>query len=876
MAISLEQPLSLLFIIPALLLLWRWNGRKRWLPRSRPWILALRGLILVLLIISLAQPHLVKTLQSQTVVFLVDASQSTQGGPDFTQWINQSLARVGPRDKAAVVAFGLDTQLLKPFAMESLPSLVNSVDQTFTNIEAALRVAYGLIPADGSGRVLLFSDGLENVGLSSDFARILAAAGIPIDVVPVAVQGSEEAAVRDIAVPRNTYPGQQIIVEVEVESTVNTRSELTVLWGGAVAFKNLVNLSMGVQRFTIPVTVSGSGLQRVRAIIAPETDTLLQNNAMDGLSFVQAPPRVLVVEGAPGKGLPLWDVLSANGVQAERIPAHQFNWSLSALASYRAVILADVPAYRLPAGQTEVLESYVKILGGGLIASGGKSSYGLGFWQDTGLERLLPVAMEVEEQEDLPGLDLVLVIDRSGSMSGEKFNMAKNAALQAVDILKERDRLAVITFDDKFYIDLPMTPITDKEQIRRVISNLTIGGGTIIYPALEKAYEMLKDSPKSKHIILLSDGVEGADFNYEGLLQRMRESGVSLTGIALGDDADGEHMEYLSALGGGRYYYVPRPQDLPAVFVQETIMAGGDYLVEEEFLPTITHGDAARVFGASPPGFRGYVASTAKPLAEVLMLTHREHPLLARWQYGLGRSVAFTSDSYGLWTREFMNHPGFASFWLDALSWVAPQLGSGGLALDVRLVDAGAEISALVSEPLAEGETLEVLLVHDDLSQQVLELKPVGQNTYTARINRAQQGVYLLSARRTQQGSTVAHGVTGFAVPYPAEFKIPLRPGTELLTALADITGGRLLENPREVFALPPGASTRAQDISHWLLLAAIILWPVDIALRRLNIGFTGTHKTRKISISPDQPAKKEVDDSLNRLLKAKSRRSKY
>lgn len=874
MAISFQNPWALGLLLPAALFLWRYSGRSRYLKEARPLVLACRSLLLCLLILALAQPSLVKSFTGQSVVFLVDQSRSVENSPDFTGWINESLSSAKPEDQGAVLSFARRSQLLKPFTMERLAAgSTADVDPDFTGIEAALKAAYSLFPADSNRRIILISDGLETDGDSLSFARILAAQNIPVDILPVEVEPGAEVAVLDLTLPRQSYPGQQILLEIALQSTVNTGAELSLFWGGSLIYQGPVSLAAGRQSFSIPVTVDGEGFQRVQAVIEPRQDTLLQNNQIQGLTFVEAPPRVLIAEGAAGKGTAIYHSLTAGGAKAELVSAEQLPGTLAGLAGYRAIYLIDVPAYRLAEQQLQNLETFVNTLGGGLVAVGGKNSFGLGLYQDTPLEKLLPVNMEVEEQEEMPGLDLVLVIDRSGSMTGDKINMAKNAAITSLDVLKERDRLAIITFNDQYQIHLPPTELTDKQQVEGSIAEIAAGGGTIIYPALEQAVELLAGSSKSKHIILLSDGQEGRSYSYGALLSRMVEQGISLSTIALGSDADQTFMQRLADNLDGRYYHVPQSADLPGIFLQETALAGGDYLVEEEFRPAVVD-SSFRSFASVKPLFTGYVASTPKPLAEVLLTTHREHPLLSRWQYGLGRAIAFNSDSYGLWSREFLQHPDFAGFWADTLSWVVPQLSSGDLALDVRLAGGGAEISALTGEPLIEGESIKVTVMKENLEPQELVLKPEGSSRYSARLEQVTEGIYLFNARRTGNGSTVSQAVSGFAVPYPPEFKIPSTSGRELLEEICAQTGGRVLKHPREVFSAPFEPVRRSTGITFWLLLAAALLWPADIALRRFGVALPAAGlKPPK----PASPAKQETgrpeDSTFDRLLEAKARK---
>ena len=867
MGVSFAQPWFLLLLIPGALLLAARSGKRRFPQSSRPLILGVRMLIILLLVLALAQPHLVLKVKGRSIVYLLDQSRSVE--EDYSSWIGESLKAMDSRDRAAVLGFGRDTSLLKPFSMDQLPNLASSVDDEFTDLEGALESAYSLLPGSG-GRLVLISDGLENIGDAMRIGEMLAAAGIPVDVVPIPAQAKLDAAVCNISLPKNTWPGQQVVAEVTVEATAATTAELTVFFGGNLAWRQQLEISPGVQSFSVPLSVGGQGLQRVRATIDPVADTQVRNNSIEGLTFVQSPPRILVVEGVAGKGAALKTALEGAGLEADIVGVTEANLDPVALAGYRGIILVDLPAYKLEEKEISSLETFVRVLGGGLVAVGGKSSFGPGLYEDTLLEAMLPVKMTVEDKEEMPGLDMVLVIDRSGSMTGEKLNMAKNAAIQALELLKEDDRLGVVTFDSAYKIELPLTSLTNKDDITNVIASIGSGGGTAIYPGLAQGVAMLGGGEKVKHIILLSDGQDGMTYSYDALLEEAEAKGITISTIALGEGADLSLMESLAAKGNGRSYIVTQGQDLPAVFLQETALAGGEWLVEEDFVPSLLHPDTLAIAGNTPL-FHGYVASTAKPLAEVLLTTHRDHPLLSRWQYGLGRTAAFTSDTFGMWSREFLAHPGFASLWLDIVNWTVPTGQGSDIALESRLAGAGAEISALLGTPLEEGEQLAVTLVDAEGKTQVLELLPAGGGRYAAGLEHIAQGVYLISASRLKDGKVISHAQGGFAVPYPAEFGINNHSGEDLLKALAESTGGRVLTKPAEVFSIGKAVSRRLTDITWWLLLAAIILWPADIALRRL--GGLPRPKAKKEAKTPRKTQEEPRDETMERLLAAIRRR---
>ena len=869
MGISLTRPWFLLLLLPAGVLLAVFSCKHRFLRSSGYLVLGLRGLAITALVLALTQPHLTLPVKERSFIYLLDQSSSME--PGNMDWVKKSLEAKGPQDRTAIIGFGRDTSLLKPFYMDQLPTITATVDEDFTSLARALESGYSLLPGNG-GRLILISDGQENIGDCLKVGEMLAAAGVPVDVVPVATKTLRDAAVTNISFPKNTWPGQQVVADVTVESTIATAAALKVYMGGSLEWQQQLNISPGVQSFTVPLTVDGSGFQRVRATIEPAIDDQGRNNRMDSFTFVQSPPRLLIVEGVGGKGAALKRALENSGLMVDALVYTKADLDPVALASYRGVVLVDLPAYELKDAEIESLDTFVGVLGGGLIAVGGKSSFGPGLYGETLLETMLPVKMTIEEQEEVPGMDMVLIIDRSSSMSGEKLNMAKSASIKALEVLKDSDRLAVVTFDTAHQVELPLTPLDKKEKIVEVIASISVGGGTAIHTGLSQGVQMLTgEGDKVKHIILLSDGQDGTAFNYNPLLEQARAQKISISTIALGDGADLKLMEQIAQAGNGRSYFVRQEKELPAVFLQETVLAGGEWLVEEDFVPNLLHPDAFAL-GMPPPGFHGYVASTAKGLAEVLLTTHRDHPLLARWQYGLGRTVAFTSDTFGLWSNEFLAHPGFASFWLDMVNWVAPPRGGSDIALESRREGAGIEISALLTTPLDEGEQLTATLVDAQGEINTLELLPVGYGRYQGSLEQIPQGVYLLSASRLAEGKIISHAQGGFAIPYPAEYSIHDFSGETLLTALAEKTGGRVLASPEEVFSLERVSKRQLTDITWWLLLVSVLVWPADIAIRRLGglPRFPALKKRRKCKPTETE---EEADAVLERLLAAKDRR---
>src|SRR5438552_4373253 len=141
--------------------------------------------------------------------------------------------------------------------------------------------------------------------------------------------------------------------------------------------------------------------------------------------------------------------------------------------------------------QMEVCRTYVQDLGGGLIMLGGDQSFGLGGYYKTTIEEILPVRSDFEREKETPSLAMVLVIDKSGSMGGQNIEMAKDAAKAAVELLGPKDKVGVIAFEGETFWVCEVQPASNRASIIDKISTIEAGGGTVMAPAMEAAYEAL-------------------------------------------------------------------------------------------------------------------------------------------------------------------------------------------------------------------------------------------------------------------------------------------------------------------------------------------------------------------------------------------------
>jgi len=836
---------DLLWLVPVVLVvvaLIAWRGS---LPRL---VLVLRGVLLALLVVALADPIRPGTDPPPPLVVLVDSSASVDLVRRAAAWRSAlALADAHGPTQTILGAFGRNVVIAPD---RRLPA----VDGDGSDIPRALRLARDLLgdaggPAAGR-RVLLISDGASTVPGADIAAAELQAAGIAVDVLPIAAQDAVDARVVEIGVPAVLREGQSYRGEVVVMSTTATTATLTFGEDDEPASEQTITLRAGRNVIPFSGTAGRPGVQRYRAEIGI-ADDFAENNRLERAVVVGPAPRVLVIERAPDSAARLRDLLEEGGVQSEARRPGDLPHRLSDLERFDAVVLQDVPATSLSLDQQSALREYVRSLGHGLLALGGDNSYGLGDYEGTPLEDVLPVEMSPPPRRERQTVSLLLIIDRSASMYGRdpstsKLEMAKSGALAATQALVPSDRLGVLAFDTGTNWMLPFTTVGEGDSLTAIqdaISRIQFGGGTDIYKALAAGLPALMAERGSgpKHAVLLTDGKSYAtDEDYEQLVAAARAQGVTLSTIAIGTDADIELLQWLAERGDGRYSFAGQPEDLPRLTLQETEILRDDPKVEGELQPQVerAHPTLRGFVPRRLPLLEGYIATTPKATADVILQSPDGDAILAGWQYGLGRSLAWTSDSGERWAGAWQTWSDSPTFWTQLLAYTFPDPTSGPLQTRLEVRSDGAYVLADALDP--SGAPLDlanvaVRLIAPDGDEQTLQLKQVAPGRYEAPVPTTAgvlpTGAYRLSAALEKENQRL-EALAGWSQPYPAEFS-GVAADPALLQRIAQAGGGRLLtdaEGPAAVSA-PPQRDPR--PLWPWIAGLAALLWPLEIALRR-------------------------------------------
>jgi Ca-activated chloride channel homolog len=848
----LAQPVALLLLPPLaalVVLVWR-TGTVA--PRSRRTrlLLACRLAAVTALVLALAGVSIRGGVDRQAVVFVADVSASTdaarQGEQDF---IARAVAAKRPDDAFAVVTTA--RQALVDRVLGFVPEFDQfrtSVAPDGTDLAAGLRLAGSLLPSAYRTRVVLVSDGQETGGDAVAQARLLNARGVETDVVPLGIPSGPEALLDHATAPSTVQADERFTVDVAAVSTVETAARVDVYLDGALVDQRAVTLEPGTTELTFGARSSAPGLHDVRATLEADLDTLPQNNEARAIVEVQGAPRVLVVEQRPGEGANVAGALAGAGMLVDTRAPSELPSTLEELGSYNAVVLADVSADSLDDARMELLRTYVHDLGRGLLAIGGESSFGQGNYAGTPLDDVLPVSSTVRTHRDQGRVAMVLVIDRSGSMSDDpanegvsKIEMARRAATLAVDQLAPGDEIGVLAFDSFNHWIVPFTHVQDVgiPAIDQQIGTLTADGGTNIPPAVSEALGTIQRATDAeyRHVILMTDGMSCCGGDYTPMLDQMRLANITLSTIAIGADADQDLLTRLARLGGGRYYFADRSTDIPRFMTRETRLATRGPLVEGNIQPRLSTADplVANAARSGMPALTGYLVTSPKDLAEELLGSTEGDPILARWQYGLGRAVAFTSDLRGRWSADWIAWPGEQQLLAGLANWTIPQ-AQGALRVDLRADGGSGRVAVEETQPAATPSQMRVSVLGPDGSTQSLELLATGPGRFEGTFATPALGAYLAHVEDLRDGQPTALAVAGLAVSYSPEYRT-VADDPARLQQIARAGGGHVLASPADAFAPDLRPAYSDTPLTRPLLALAVVLLPLEIALRRLRIG---------------------------------------
>ena len=817
MPIAFLNPIFLLFwvLVPGIWLQLNRSYLKNRSRRSRLLIGGLRTLLILVLGLALSDPRVIKGSDRVNLFFCQDVSESVrrhrhdtdlqkEGEKGIETFMRRAASGMGEEDLAGLIVFGeepsLEAVLKKDFAP---PPLKSHVGTQFTNIYKTLQLAIGKLPVEGKSRIILFSDGNQNMEDAVEMAYLARSLGIEIYPVPLDSRLDEnEVLIEDVITPPTVPLETPFDIRLVITSRKETRGDLIILRNGVPINVQGVTFKSGKNVFRFVDSIEERGLFLYKAVINAFEDTFPQNN--EGFSFTQGTRKseILYLSGETGRDGYLTRALRHQGLHVEQKRVEDLQPSLHGLLDYSAIILDNISGQTLALGVMDNIERYVKDMGGGLIMIGGDKSFGAGRYLKTPVEKALPVFMDVPTALELPGLCLILVIDKSQSMSGDitskkKLEGAKMAAFSTIEMLNPMDRVGILAFDTQTQWVVPITEAKERRKILNRLSTLESDGGTDLFKALEETFKVLTGiSAAKKHVIVLSDGLTTqADFHE--LIRDSKTSHVTVSTVALGKDSDRSLLKSIAQWGGGRSYYTDNAANLPRIFVGETEIATRKAILEKAIKPfAVRKGEILKGLPMDDlPMIQGLVITYPKPGSQVLIDTE-EGPLLAVWSYGLGRSVAFTADFTGRWGKDWIQRDYFGKFVAQMVKWA--QKKESRRNTTAQFLEKGGEGTITIDVTDDQNRfvnhlNLKLRVLFPSKNDLTIELDQVAPGKYQGVFKAKENGAYYLSLFGNEDNGFFPPQNYGFGVAYSEEFN-RMEVNYALLERLASITKGRILD----------------------------------------------------------------------------------
>lgn len=870
---DIEVSRAYAFILIPIILVFMYIVLKKFKNLKRKNLVNLISRILVIIFIVCAMADITLSIKGKNIstIFILDVSDSMSTFKEKgIEFIDKALEEMPKNNKAGVVVFGDNASIDKVMDNKKEYSGIKSAPlKSATNIEEAINTSFSLFDKNASKRIVLITDGEENKGDLLNSVVLLNKENIDLKVYKVSNESRNEVYVESVKVPDNISIGEEFTVTTTIESNVQTKGKLTLFSGRDKKAEEEVEIQKGTNTFVFKDVQTTGGFKNYRVLIEADEDTNGINNEYSCFTNVIAPPNILVIQGKENSALGVIETLKNTSCNYNIVSPNSAPRNLNELLEYKTIVLCDVHKDDLNSGFMDNIESYVKDYGGGVVTFGGENSYALGGYKNTSLEKILPVNMDKKGKNEVPPISISLIIDKSGSMSsgnGEvsKLTLAKEAAMNALDSLRESDEINVIAFDDTYQNVVEMQSASDIKNIKEMIGGITVGGGTSIYPALEQGYKaQLNSKGKIKHIILLTDGEDSFSLsNYTSLVNDIKNEGITLSTVSVGEDANESLLQALANQGSGRYYHTDKYTDIPRIFAREVLLSAGTYIINEEFTPSISS-NSEILSGINTkegiPNLKGYIGTSIKENATEILTSNHDEPILASYRYGIGKTVSWTSDINGQWSSDYLTWNKGAQLIKNAIYWTIPELSDEG---KLSISQEGNEaLIEFYSDSNLEGSKIKAIYNSESGSNGEIELTEEEPGKYTGKVKLDEIGFYNFNVREEKDGEIINNYTGAFSLQYSDEYKF--NKNKDKVKTLVSEVNGKFINNSKDVFKGELKEAYKKINLSNIFLIFALVLFFLDIVYRRLNLDFSKYFK--KIKNSSENNKKEKSKDEENK-----------
>lgn len=808
-------------------------------------IRGVRLVLFALVVVALAQPAFRKRSDAVTTFFVLDRSGSVP--ESMKAWsldvVRQSVAaKANKDDRAGMVVFGEQGIVEEsPTPNFNVSRLFSVVDGAQTDIAAALRLALSSFPDDTQKRIVLFTDGNETKGDLTAAIQRAVAAGCPVDVVPLKYHYKDEVLVESLSLPPKVQRDEPFQVRTNVVSLGDAKGTMRLFCDGQIVAERPVSLQEGDNVFLFSHALKDPGFHLFEAEIAGERDGILENNRAQAYSIIEDQGLVLLAAGSPDDVKDLAPALQQEGISYRVRTAGALPRDLGEWQSYDAIVFANLGAEHVTLAQMEMIESLVKDLGAGFVMIGGEKSFGAGGYFGTPIARVLPVDLDVTQSQVLPNGGIALILDHIHCI-GDRWT--KDICGGTLNALTAYDGFGVLVGGRADW-PIPLAPASNKPAIMERINGLVVGDIADVDSYLGRAIDAFQSTRYSyRHAVIVTDGslrVPGAL-----AIARLRAARMTLS-IVLIEPRVGDYGPFREAarLGGGNFYVVqPHERNLvPQIFIKESAIVKKGLFFEERFTPALKeNSEILEGIGAKEiPALAGYNVSTKKDPTEIPLVSNHGDPILAHWHCGLGKAVAFTSDASTRWGADWVAWDKYRRFWSQAVRWCQRRIPASPYHLTIQRGRREGTVEAIIDAQDEKGQSVNFLtpsgtMVNPDLKSAPLSFEQVGPGRYRATFRADRQGPYVVNVQYAQDGAPyLLRG--GYVPPYNPEYQ-KFEHDEALLLSIADQTRGRMMAPGMNFFAPTGEIAYTTRPVWPLLLLVAACLFPLDVFVRRVVVGW--------------------------------------
>ncbi len=810
----------------------------------------MRCLALICAILALANLQRTHSEERLAVVFLLDNSDSVPESQRelAIEQINAAIAKLKPTDQFAVMGFAAEPFVLIPMGeTDKQPPLTSiqtdpSGQLDSTDIVSALKQAIAQLPDNYHRRIVLFGDGQHNAGSISISESLPFFSASDVEIMTIPLQSTQDAIqVLDLQLPDKVRKGQRFQIQAIIQSDETIPNVKATLYRNGIPVPDLeFTLKKGRNVISLPTQqvmdfYYNLGRTHTYHLKLNINDEIIENNQAFGVVQVQDKPHILYADSDLEQSDSIQKVLEESGFGVEVIHASEIPSDLVSFQQFDVMVLSNISADMVTDKQKEYIESYIRDLGHGLVVIGGDKAFGAGGYTETTFERILPVEMTPRERKD--SLALIFVIDTSGSManyvgSEKKIDLAIESIRAGVRILDEEDQAAIIGFDVNTHKVSPL--ISNHDRLIKLIGRLKPTGGTAaMTDAVKEAIEMhVTTEAARKHIILLSDGKSsGKRSEILDIAKDAADHEIGITTIAIGD-ADSILLKEVADTNGGHAIEVKNIQNLPRILM-DAVRETHNYIVQEDFQPIIVSMTIPILEGINDlPKLFGYVATSEKAAAQVLITSHKREPILARWDYGLGKSVAWTSDVKSAWSRDWISWSNFGKFWGQVVNWTLPTEGVNA-DYDMSVSHLNGQGEVVINTQHSSPTSFDIQVAGPDGIGQTVEMQQESTYRYNGTFQMNELGSYIITAKQTGTENSLSEILS---LSYPAEYAVS-DVNTNLLKRLSEETDGTYQPTLSQFTAYEGEPYEKRISLSFTLLTIAVVLFVLEMILRRFSVA---------------------------------------